>query len=210
MPLLLSGERKLLIDPIRDVHESVLIIRSPLALTIVLAASAVAAALVLAAAIVLAAASVAATALALIVVLAIRIIAAALILAVTVILVLTVTFVAVLAIVIGAAMLTGGSALGKFLFFDNDLSSIDLDSVSVGIAAGLDSACDCYFETFAVVLLNMLTGLAEGNAANEVSGLLISAVAAHSSVHCQSISGDAHGVLSLGVPDFGVSGKTSH
>jgi hypothetical protein len=56
----------------------------------------------------------------------------------------------------------------------------------------------------------MLTGLAECHAVYEVCSLLICAVAAHSPVHCQGISGDAHGVLSLGVPDFGVSGKTSH
>ena len=238
MPPLSSGERKLLIDPVRDVHESVLIIRSPLALTVVLAVSAVAAALAIAA-IVLAAASVAAltlvivlsiraiaaalvlaasivlaavaaTALPLITVLSVCAIAAALVLAAAVILVLTVSIVAVLAIVIGAAMLTGGSALGKFLLFDNDFSGIDLDSVPVGIAASLDPSGDSYFEAFAVVLLNMLTGLAECHAAYEVGGLLISVITAHSPVHCQGISGDAHGVLSLGVPDFGVSGETSH
>ena len=239
MPPLSSGKRKLFIDPVRDVHESVLIIRSPLALTVVLAASAVAAALAIAAAIVLAAASVAAlalvivlsiraitaalviaaaivlaaasvAALALITVLSVCALAAALVLAAAVILVLTVSIVAVLAIVIGAAMLTGGSALSKFLLFDNDFRGIDLDAVPVGIAAGLDPSGDSYLEALTVVLLNMLTGLAECHAAYEVSGLLICAVAAHSPVHCQGISGDAHGVLSLGVPDFGVSGKTSH
>ena len=138
------------------------------------------------------------------------------VLPITIVLSVSVTALAIIAILgIAAIAVTSGLtvpatlrvlALGKFLVLDHHLGRVDLGTLFVDIAAGLDPAGNGDLRTFLQVLFREFSALPESDA---VVSIIIAALA-EPPVHGQRVPGDAGGVVARTVPDLRIPCQPAH
>ena len=86
-------------------------------------------------------------------------------------------------------------ALREFLFLYNHVCGVDLLSVTIRVAAGLDTSGNRNFRALTQILLSKLSLTSECHTADEISGCL--SVSPESSVYCQCISRKCARILTL-------------
>ena len=113
------------------------------------------------------------------------------------------------AAITGAVAVADALALRKFLILHHHIRSVNLLSVTIGVASGLNPAGHYDLDPLMQILLRKLRASSKGHTADEIRSLVI-AFPAETPVHRQSISGHGSSRITCGITDIRIPCQTPH